>query len=515
MIPVSPPSRADPSAVLKSSACLWIVVVLGGALRLYGLEFQSLWHDEGLQYHVAANNSFGELFDQTRSFHPPLSFMVNHLFLMLGGSDFFLRLPSALFGIASLPVLYVVAKEVTSEREALCAVFVLAISPFHVWYSQEARMYSQLLFLSLLSTMLLLQALREGKARWWILYVLVGAAGMYSHIFMGLALAAQFLWVLLFQRRYMLFITISGLAVLLLFLPWAFILPFVGRFARSVSSAGLTVAPASAGRAGFTVAAVPYTFFVYSAGFSLGPTVAELHGNRSLQFLLGFLPSILTVLGVFGALASAGVVVMYKRFGIRSLVFLLLGLAVPLAGAVVYSLTPRGTFNARYTVIAFPYFCILIGTSLAYISSRKKILGAGAMVAVVGISSVSLYNHFADPRYAKEDVRSAVRFWRQEATAEPLLAIGSTWPAKRYAGVSTAERLFFVGGKDIVAAIDRVLAAQQSSSAFVVLSRDWNQTREIAIRNAFRGAQERSYPGVKVFKIHRQAARRISESRNS
>lgn len=496
----------DRQILLQSHAWIWIVVALGGALRFYGLDFQSLWHDEGLQYYVAAHNSLGELFDQRRSFHPPLSFMVNHLFLLLGGSDFFLRLPSALFGIASLPVLYVVAKDLTSKREALFAVFVLAISPFHVWYSQEARMYSQLLFLSLLSTMLLIHALKHGKARWWILYVSVGAAGMYTHVFMGLALGAHFLWVLLFHRRYMLAITISGFAVVLLFLPWAVILPFIGRFARDVSNTGLTVAPASAGRAGFTLAAIPYTFFVYSAGFSLGPTIAELHGNRSAQFILGFLPSILAVLSVFGFLVSTGVVVMYKRFGIRSLVFLLLGLSVPLAGAIVYSLTPRGTFNARYTVIAFPYFCVFIGTALAYISSGKKILGAGAVLAVIGISSVSLYNHFADPRYAKEDVRSAVAFWRQEAKSEPLLAIGSTWPAKRYAGLSTAERLFFVGGKDIVAAIDRVLSAQQFSSAYVVLSRDWNQTREMAIRSAFSSTQERSYPGVKVFKISRQAA---------
>src|SRR5262245_31779778 len=88
----------------SKAAWLCLVIAVGGILRLYGLDLQSLWLDEGLQYHVATQNSIGELLLQKRSFHPPLSFVINHGFLLIGDSDFLLRLPSALFGIASLPV---------------------------------------------------------------------------------------------------------------------------------------------------------------------------------------------------------------------------------------------------------------------------------------------------------------------------------------------------------------------------------------------------------------------------
>src|SRR5215831_8252289 len=150
-------NRAVPStwrAFLRDPTGRWLCVLIavGGFLRLYGLDFQSLWQDEGLQYYVATQNSIGQLFRQTGSFHPPLSFIVNHLFLLLGDSDFLLRLPSTLCGIASLPILYVLGRELTSKKAAVFAVFVLAFSPFHIWYSQEARMYSQLLFLSLVSS---------------------------------------------------------------------------------------------------------------------------------------------------------------------------------------------------------------------------------------------------------------------------------------------------------------------------------------------------------------------------
>src|SRR5262245_57892685 len=205
------------ASVLKSEG-FWLGLIfgVGASLRLYGLEFQSLWHDEGLQYYVATKNSVGALLGQSHSFHPPLSFIINHLFLLMGQSDFFFRLPSALFGIATLPVLYILARDLTSMKVAVFAVFVLALSPFHLWYSQEGRMYSQLMFLSLLSSVLLLEALRRGTVTWWIYYVLVGAAGMYTHVFMALALIGQFVWVSLFKRRYLGAMTVSAAMVAIL-----------------------------------------------------------------------------------------------------------------------------------------------------------------------------------------------------------------------------------------------------------------------------------------------------------
>ena len=510
------PSIDKYGSMLESKAAwLCLVIAVGGILRLYRLDFQSLWLDEGLQYYVATQNSITELFLQKLSFHPPLSFIINHLFLLLGDSDFLLRLPSALFGIASLPVLYILARDLTSRQAAIFSVFVLALSPFHIWYSQEGRMYSQLMFFSLLSSVLLMQALRRGKTRWWIYYTLVSAAGMYTHVFMAVALSAQFFWVLLFHRRHLLSITASGVAVALLFLPWVVFLPWVSHFVSKVSTVGLTGGTTSEGRAGFTWAAMPYTFFVYSAGFSLGPTVAELHENKSAQFILSFLPSILLVTIVFAILLGIGIFAMYKRWGLEPAVFALLGLCLPLAGAVVYSSsTSWATFNVRYTVIAFPYFCLIVGTALSFLTRANRVLGTTAVLAVFGISSASIYNYFANPRYAKEDVRSAVAFWRHTGENEPLIVIDSTYPAQRYVGAPEAKRLFIIGGEDIVSSIQQVLSREGSSSAFVLLARDWDRARETAIRNAFGSTREKAYPGVKIFRIYGQKTLEMSDSPN-
>src|SRR5215813_9110003 len=92
---VQPVNAKRPFVPESKATWLWLIITVGGILRLYSLGFQSLWYDEGIQYYVATQNSISELFHQTLSFHPPLSFMINHLFLLIGESDFFLRLPSA------------------------------------------------------------------------------------------------------------------------------------------------------------------------------------------------------------------------------------------------------------------------------------------------------------------------------------------------------------------------------------------------------------------------------------
>jgi uncharacterized membrane protein len=502
------------ASVIKSEG-FWLALIfgVGASLRLYGLDFHSLWQDEGLQFYVATQNSISELLHQTRSFHPPLSFIVNHVFLLMGESDFFLRLPSALFGIASLPLLYILGRDLTSSREAVLAVFVLAISPFHIWYSQDGRMYSQLMFLSLLSSVLLMQALSRGKVRWWIYYVMVSAAGMYTHVFMALALAAQLLWVVVYQRQHLLPIIASGFAVALLFLPWALFLPWLTRFARNVTAHGLVLELASDGRAGFTWAAVPYTLFVYSAGFSLGPSVAELHADKSLPFILAFLPSITVVMSISVVLLGIGIWAINKCYGARAAMFCLLGLFVPLIGTAVYSLTPNATFNVRYAVTAFPYFCLLVGTAAASLARANKTFSALAVAALIGISAASLYNHFTNPRYAKEDIRSAIAFWRQTGGDEALLVIGSIYPAHRYVAAADAKHLFLIGtsSNEIVPRIEQVFLKQNTTSGFVVLARDWDRSSETAIRNTFAGTLERSFPGVKVFRISRPRTLQISD----
>jgi uncharacterized membrane protein len=502
---VSAVTAPQKSIVGHEKIWLWLIILVGAALRLYHLDSQSLWQDEGLQYFIANAENIGSVSEriQWRTWHPPLSFFINHLFLLVGSSDFFLRLPSALFGIGSLPLCYVLVKRLASGYIALFVVLVFALSPFHIWYSQEGRMYAQLLFFSLLSSVVLLQALERPQWHWWLFYAFVVVAGMLTHILMAFGALAHLLWVFLYHRRSLLSLIASGAMVALLLLPWAYTSPKIQNFLKPASTPRIQSGSASSG---FSWEVLPYTFFAYSVGFSLGPTVAELHEDRSVGFLLQFLPLLLAVSIIVGTLLISGIWALYKNYGVRCVVFFLLALVVPLGGAAFFSFMPKGLFNVRYTILAFPSFCMFVGTAVAISYRKNKFVGIVALLAVLSISAASLVNHFANPRYAKEDIKSTVAAWRLVAKDEYLLSFvpGGTRDAiNRYLEEHERDQHISGGQTQVVAKTRQFFVTHDVSSAYVLLARDWHATREKALRNAFSVADEQAYPGVKLLRILR------------
>jgi uncharacterized membrane protein len=123
---------------------------------------------------------------------PPLYYVLLRLWAgRFGDSVKSLRCLSALISLLAFPVLFALCLELFgSRRTAWMAVALLAVSPFHVLYDQEARPYSLWALTILLASVALLRALRLGTARGWILYALTVALGLYTHaLFLGVMLA--------------------------------------------------------------------------------------------------------------------------------------------------------------------------------------------------------------------------------------------------------------------------------------------------------------------------------------
>jgi hypothetical protein len=321
---------------------------------------------------------------------------------------------------------------------------------------------------------------------------------------MILALAAQFCWVVIYYRERSIAHTASGVMVFVLFLPWILFLPWVQRFFQGVTKYGLaSEAPAgstAAFRGGFSWESIPYTFFAYSSGFSFGPTVAEMHESRSLGFILQFGSEILLVGVVFGALLLVGLPALYKFSGAKTTTFCVLGLSIPIFGTLLYASAPRAAYNVRYTIAAFPYFCILVAVGLTMLFEKRRALGVVFSLGAVVIASTSLANHFFNPRYAKEDIRSAVAFWRSDSKAEPLLSVRSHYVLSAYLRESEKERHAPLGG-DVVSDVNRTFSKTGAPSIYILLARDWRKLREKAVRQAYGVDYEQSYPGVKILRI--------------
>ena len=76
---------------------------------------------------------------------------------LLGESTWSVRLPAMLLGVATIPVFFCLARRVTERREAIFATLFLCVSYHHVWFSQNARGYSAMIFFTVLSTLLMVR----------------------------------------------------------------------------------------------------------------------------------------------------------------------------------------------------------------------------------------------------------------------------------------------------------------------------------------------------------------------
>lgn len=161
-------------------------------LRLYNLN-SGIWFDEIITYVSYVNRPFGEIvttYDNQNN-HLLYTLFARLSFLTFGESVWSLRLPAVLFGVLSIWALYLFSCRVGTWREGLLSAALLTFSYHHVWFSQNARGYTALLFWTILSSWLLLRALREAKVGLWLMYGVATALGMLTHITMAFVMVAH------------------------------------------------------------------------------------------------------------------------------------------------------------------------------------------------------------------------------------------------------------------------------------------------------------------------------------
>jgi hypothetical protein len=175
------------------------ITALGIVLRLWSPKFgEDLWYDEIFSL-MNAKLPIGEMTHRLMLLgetSPPLYTVLLHFWIKLGTSDAHVKLFSVLFGVASIWVIYLLARRVGNSRAALASCLLLSVSESAIYYSIEARPYALFLLLSLLSTYAFLSALNEPRAKRhfgsktiWAGYIVVTAMAVYSHWF-GLLLPA-------------------------------------------------------------------------------------------------------------------------------------------------------------------------------------------------------------------------------------------------------------------------------------------------------------------------------------
>jgi hypothetical protein len=324
---------------------LLAVLLVAFALRAVKLGSQELRGDEAFGYFFAQQSAAG-IISSTLALlepHPVASYLVEKTWLNAAGhSEFALRFTSAWFGVLAVALLFRLGRELALgwQTSALAAAL-LALSPYAIWHSQDARMYAMSLALTTASTLLALRALRANRLSTWFGYVGVSWLALHTHYFAAFVIVAQNAFALLnaltspAARR----ATVRWLAcqtgLALLYLPW-----LAGAWPTLLGYQGNGSSPALGEMLWRSTSA-------FAAGEGLPPAqrigvallVALLLASGALRLALGPLP---------------------RR---RSLALMTLYLVVPLV-ATWLSALGRPVFDERYLVAAIPPFHLLMASAL-------------------------------------------------------------------------------------------------------------------------------------------------------
>jgi mannosyltransferase len=205
---------------------LLVIVAAGGLVRFATLGSQGFWYDELFTIEAIREGGDDVLWEVlTKEGTPPLYYLIADWWKDLAGSgEFALRSISALAGTATIPVVFVIARDLTDRGAGLAAAALTAASPLLIWYSQEARAYALVTLLAALSFLFFVRVLNGGGVRWIWGWSLVSGLALFSHYFAAPLVAIEAVWLLRARREHRgeVLLGIGGIATtLLLLLPLA------------------------------------------------------------------------------------------------------------------------------------------------------------------------------------------------------------------------------------------------------------------------------------------------------
>ncbi len=356
----------------KEKFFLVLILVLGLGLRLIKLD-QSFWLDEASQAQLSSLSVSQIWSGRQADFHPPLFYFLSHFWLQFGRSEAWLRLLPLSFGIINILVIYFLARHI-QPKLGLITAFLLAINPFHVYYSQEFRMYS---LLALLGTLSMLAFIKKSRS-----LILINALLLYTHYTSIFLIFAQIIYCFIFDRKYLKTSIIYFLISIILYSPW---LP---QFQHQLQS-GVNIDQYLPGwRSILTLSplkSLPLILFKFVAG------------------RINLLPKYIYAVYIVFVLAVTAAGLALAR-GKRRLLYT--WLFVPITGSIFLSFFIPQTQPFRL-IFTLPALIILLAE--AAVRFPKLFLILLIYIAVVGN-----YTYFTRPRLQREQWRQAISFLRRQ-----------------------------------------------------------------------------------------------------
>jgi len=414
---------------------LIFILLCAFAFRLYRLDFQDIWWDEGRNIDVASRSLAVIATTKEMDIHPPLYFYTLHLWMLGAGlSEFAVRFLSVFFSLLTIPLLYRFGAAMgTNYVFGLLAATVAAFAPFYVSEAQETRMYTMAIFLTTASAYFLYRAWREGGGLLWAGYVLTSALGIYTHYSASFILIAEnaFLGLMVLvtayrQGKWLRILrgwVLSQLGIALLYLPQM----------RIALRQYVTYENPTMG-----VPDLPSFLTQVWQGFSLGPA-AEL--IQATPLLAGM--ALILILGLAIGLAPIATQQLRpERLDPIPLIWLCLWLVLPI---LLYFciLRDRPFFHPRYIMLATPPYYLLLAYAIQQIWKRGAVVGLLSVVFLLAAFVPAIQADFFDPTGFGDDTRGLARFIESQAGENDVVLIDVPYPFDYYYhGRAPAHYLF-------------------------------------------------------------------------
>ena len=439
--------NAERTTGKQEGALLGLILALALALRLFKAD-AALWYDEIFTVVNFVRLPVADLiasFDSLNN-HMLYSLLAKACAALLGENPLALRLPAILFGVGSIFIQWRIARRVMSPMAALGVALLLAISYHHVWFSQNARGYTGLLFFTSWATLLFVKGLERPEWKTWTGYALLVAAAMYTHMSAGFFFIAHgAVYLLMLTRRWpraaqrrpgattLLPIYGIALSIIVTLLLYA---PIIGQAVRTigeVSSASQAVATTS----------------------TLAEWRSPLRALREIGASISAAGPLVPFILIGAVLVlGAGIAALYRRAPVLTAIYVL---HVPLATILLYLVGVRIWPRYFFVDIGFIMMALVEGVIVwsalvtGWLGLDRRWAGAGRALAVAGVALMALVSVGLLARnyaYPKQDyIAARDHVLRNAAPQDRISSVGLAayayghYYAPQFASVETGAEL--------------------------------------------------------------------------
>lgn len=399
-----------------------VILVVSLVLRLIAIN-QSLWLDEAINVGNAANLDFKSLIlnYSLGDFHPPLYHLVLKSWILLfQNSEISVRLPSVIFGVITVYITYLIGKKLFDQKTAYVAATLIATAPLHIYYSQEARMYSLATMLTALSVYFFISILQKDKLVFWIGFIATTALMLYCDYLPYLMIPILVIYLIL-NRKNIPKTTLRAfipayIAIAILISPWFLV------FQKQIS-VGLSAAAASPAWAQVVgtpdVKSLAITFVKF--------TIGRISLENNLTYALVFAP----IAAFVAFLLSFSFFRMSPK---RSIIWYWFIIPIVLGFLLGYIIPVFAYFRFLYVLPAFYLIWASTITTVNWIPMVRMLLAIG-----LAINLISATVYFTNPKFQRENWRGAVSYVSQNATPKTMVLFESNFTTGPFDYYNTAK----------------------------------------------------------------------------